>query len=170
MRKGSYTVRAMEPGDWAAVLDIYQAGIDTHIATFREALPSWEEWDADHLKIGRFVAISPDGEVVGFIVLSPTSVKEAYKGVCEVSVYVSPVAKGQGVGSLLLNHEIAYSETEEIWTLLSLIIEENVASQQLHEHCGFRRVGVRERPAQMASTGVWHNVVHMERRSMKVGL
>lgn len=170
MMKNKYIIREMKPEDWKEVAKIYQAGIDTNIATFREVLPSWEEWDSDHLKFGRWVVVSDRHEILGFIALSPTSIKEAYSGVCEVSIYVSEKASGQGVGQALLEKEIEESESMGIWTLLSLIIEENVASIKLHEKCGFRLVGVRERPAKMSKTGIWHNVVHMERRSKKVGL
>jgi phosphinothricin acetyltransferase len=44
---------------------------------------------------------------------------------------------------------------------------ENAASVALHEKCGFRVVGVRERLG--ALHGVWHDVVLMERRSPTVG-
>ena len=48
------TIEALLPTDWPAVLAIYEEGID--IGTFEELVPTWEEWDRDHLiwpRIGR---------------------------------------------------------------------------------------------------------------------
>jgi phosphinothricin acetyltransferase len=47
------------------------------------------------------------------------------------------------------------------------IFPENVASVILHEKCGFKAVGVREKLGQM--DGVWRDVLLMERRSKVVG-
>lgn len=48
-----------------------------------------------------------------------------------------------------------------------LAFPENRASLALHEQCGFRVVGYRERLGHMH--GLWRNVVLMERRSETVG-
>ncbi len=54
--------------------------------------------------------------------------------------------------------------------LYSAIIKENEASIQLHKKCGFRKIGIREKLAKMKSTGKWHDVVLMERRSSVIGI
>lgn len=48
--------------------------------------------------------------------------------------------------------------------LQASIFRENMASIQLHKKLGFREVGYREKIAQTKS-GIWHDVVLMERRS-----
>jgi phosphinothricin acetyltransferase len=48
------------------------------------------------------------------------------------------------------------------------IFQENVASIRLHEKCGFRIVGRRERLGKMA--GRWRDVMLLERRSDVVGM
>jgi len=55
-----------------------------------------------------------------------------------------------------------------MWTLHAALFPENKASVRLHEKCGFRRVGVRERIAQL--DGEWRDTLVMERRSQVVGL
>lgn len=47
------------------------------------------------------------------------------------------------------------------------IFPENVASVRVHESCGFRAVGKRERLGTFH--GVWRDVLLMERRSRAVG-
>ena len=157
-------IRPMEPSDWPAVRAIYLAGIEGGNATFQTTVPNWEEWDKNHLDACRFVAVA--GEVVGWVVIAAMSSRSAYRGVAEVSLYVSPTAARQGVGQALLSHLITQSEALGFWTLLAGIFSENTASLRLHEKCGFRQVGVREKIGERL--GVWHDVVLVERRSRVV--
>lgn len=158
-------IREMTPVDWAAVRDIYRQGIDTGDATFETEVPGWSHWNQDHLEECRLVAIS-DGQVVGWAALSPVSGRCVYGGVAEVSVYVAEESRGQGVGSALLQALVEASEKAGIWTLEAGIFPENVASIVLHEKCGFRRVGLRQRLGKLK--GVWRDVLLLERRSLKV--
>jgi phosphinothricin acetyltransferase len=91
------------------------------------------------------------------------SKREVYRGVAEVTVYVSESARGQGIGRALLEALIAEAEKNGIWTLQASIFPENVASVQLHLRCGFREVGRRERIAML--NGVWRDTLLFERRS-----
>jgi L-amino acid N-acyltransferase YncA len=63
---------------------------------------------------------------------------------------------------------IKESEKNGIWSLLSVIHEENRASIHLHEQCGFRYIGYREKIAQL--DGIWRTTVMMEKRSKTVGV
>ncbi len=161
------TIDPLTPADWPAVRVIYEEGIATRNATFETATPEWEAWDAGHLKTCRLVARG-GGDVVGWAALSPVSARKVYAGVCEVSVYVAERARGQKIGSKLLRALIESSEREGIWTLQAGIFAENLASLVLHESCGFRVVGIRERMGSLE--GRWRNVVLMERRSGVAGV
>jgi phosphinothricin acetyltransferase len=86
-----------------------------------------------------------------------------YAGVAEHSVYVAAAARGQGVGRQLLEALIASTERGGIWTLQSGIFPENSISLRLHQACGFRVVGVRERIGH--HQGRWRDVILIERRS-----
>ena len=165
---GPVTIVAMTPADAAAVLAIYAAGIATGDATFQTEVPGWEEWDAAHLKAPRLVARDATRDVVGWSALSPVSRRAVYAGVAEESVYVAPAARGRGVGRALLQAMCRASEEAGIWTLQTGIFPENAASLALHEACGFRALGTRERIGR--HLGRWRDVVFMERRSRRVGL
>jgi phosphinothricin acetyltransferase len=108
------------------------------------------------------------GELLGWAALTPVSGRCVYAGVAEVSIYISEGARGKGLGSMLLHALIAESEQQNFWTLQAGIFPENVASIRLHEACGFRIVGRRERIGQMQ--GVWRDTVLLERRSSTVGV
>ena len=163
----NFVVEQMTADDWERVRLIYEEGIATGQATFETAAPTWETWEAGHLSIGRLVARA-DGVVVGWAALSPVSGRCVYAGVAEVSVYVTAVARGQGVGKALLNGLIQASENENIWTLQASMFPENSASIALHEACGFRQVGRRERIGQL--DGAWRDTLLLERRSPVVGV
>ncbi|HUW09578.1 MAG TPA: GNAT family N-acetyltransferase, partial [Anaerolineae bacterium] len=124
--------------------------------------PSWTAWDANHLASPRLIA-SANQQLVGWAVLSPVSSRCAYSGVAEVSVYVTAWARHQGVGKALLSTLIERSEQAGLWTLQTGIFPENTASLTLHESCGFRVVGRRERLGKLH--GVWRDVIFLERRS-----
>ena len=160
------SIRPMESADWQDVADIYAQGIATGIATFETSVPSYEDWDNNHLTSCRLVA-SAGGQLAGWAALSPVSGRCVYGGVAEVSVYVSPDFHGKGIGKLLLNQLILDSEAEGLWTLQSGIFPENAASIRLHEACGFRKIGYREKVAKR--DGHWKDNLIFERRSTVVG-
>jgi arsenate reductase len=150
---------------YPAVASIYKEGLDTGIATFETEVPDWERWDEKFLPEGRFIA-EVNGEVAAWCALSPTSKREAYKGVAEDTIYVDSRYQGEGIGKKLLNHLIHTSEKLGIWTLQAAIFPQNIASIRLHEDCGFRIIGTREKVAQR--NGRWYDNILMERRSKKV--
>jgi phosphinothricin acetyltransferase len=152
--------------DWAEVARIYLEGIESGHATFETDVPSWERWDAAHLPFARLVAIAGEG-IIGWAALSRVSAREVYSGVAEISVYVADKSRGQGLGGLLLEALIKESESNGIWTLQASIFPENATSIRLHQRCGFREVGRRERIAKLR--GVWRDTVLLERRSRIVG-
>ena len=156
----------MITADGPAVREIYLEGIATGDATFQTDAPSWEEWDAGHLRTCRLVAVR-DGKVAGWAALSPVSDRCAYAGVAEVSVYVGAAFRGHGIGRELLDALVNESEQQQLWTLQAGIFPENRASVGLHERAGFRIVGSRNRLGKLA--GRWRDVLLLERRSTVVG-
>jgi len=160
------TVRAMTAGDWPAVRAIYEEGIASGDATFETAVPTWEEWDRTRLPDHRFVATRGE-QILGWVAASPVSSRCVYSGVVEHSVYVAQDARGQGIGRVLLQALIESTEAAGIWTIESGVFPENSVSLALHEACGFRRVGVRERLG--VHHGRWRDVILLERRSGLAG-
>jgi len=158
----SVELRHLEPDDWPAVAEIYWDGMRDGLATFQTEVPSWEVWDAAHLWGHRLVA-ELLGEVVGWAALSPASTRRCYLGVVEDSINVGREARGLGIGRSLLDELIAGAEATGIWTIQTSIFPENHASLVLHERCGFRVVGTRERVAKR--DGIWRDTVFLERRS-----
>jgi len=159
------SIRGMTTEDWPAVARIYQEGMDTNLATFQTECPGWQEWNAAHLPQCRLVAVADDA-VAGWVALSPYSSRSVYSGVAHLSIYIGAEARGMGVGKALMTAMIAASEEAGFWTLQSGIMENNTASIALHNSCGFRQVGYREKIGRDRN-GVWRNTLLMERRSTR---
>jgi L-amino acid N-acyltransferase YncA len=159
---GGVRIEAMADAHAAAVLAIYQAGMDEGNATFETSAPQWDTFCAARLPGHRFVAIAAGG-VTGWVAASPVSGRRVYAGVVEHSVYVHPAARGRGTGRALLAALIASTDAAGIWTIQSSVFPENTATLALHRAAGFRVVGIRERIAQ--HHGRWRDTLLIERRS-----
>ena len=149
---------------WQKVTQIYQEGITTKNATFETEPPNWKDWNETHHQHSRFVLLENE-VVLGWCAIGPVSKREAYKGVAEVSVYVSLNHLGKGIGNLLMEILITTSEENGIWSLYSSLFPENKGSINLHVKNGFRKIGIREKIARQ--DGIWRDTVLYERRSKK---
>jgi L-amino acid N-acyltransferase YncA len=154
-------IRLMKAEDSEAVLAIYGKGLETRNATFETNVPTWEDWNNNHLFHSRYVALENE-RIIGWSALTPYSKRMVYQGVAEVSIYIEPDLSGKGIGSTLMDALIQSAKENGIWTLQSSIFPENPGSIALHKKFGFREVGYREKIAQL--DGVWRDVVLLEKR------
>ena len=140
--------------DVPALLDIYNYEVENGTSTLdinKKTLAQWGEWYDNHnIENHPLIVAENDGEVVGYATLSSYRVKEAYRTTVELSVYVSPYHRKNGVGTALMESIINLArEDESIHTVVSVITGGNVASVRLHEKFGFtfcgtiREVGVK---------------------------
>ena len=155
-------IRTFKKQDWTSVSEIYAEGMATGMATFENEVPSFDIWNEKFIKNCRLVA-ELNNEVAGFAVLSQVSKREVYRGVAEVTIYISESQRGKGLGKQLLDALVIESENQGFWTLQAGIFSSNEASIKLHKSCGFRIVGIREKIGKRDS--IWHDNVLMERRS-----
>jgi L-amino acid N-acyltransferase YncA len=160
-------IRKMTVQDSARVLEIYKMGLETRNATFETNVPSWSDWDSNHISHSRFVYVDND-KILGWVALSPYSKRLVYSGVAEVSIYVDIQTLSKGIGSSLIDQVIASSEEQSIWTLCSSVFSDNTATLKLHEKFGFRVIGFREKIARLDDT--WRDTILLERRSKKTGI
>lgn len=161
-------IRPMSKQDYPRVAEIYCQGIQQGDATYQTEAPDFETFDQYRLTDCRLVAVH-NQKVIGWVALTPFSSLSVFSGVAELSLYLDQAMTGIGLGTRLMNALIDCSEKAGLWSLQSGIFRENKASIALHEKCGFRTIGYRETPGQMAD-GRWRDVVLMERRSQKIGI
>ncbi|MCY0978521.1 GNAT family N-acetyltransferase [Chryseobacterium wangxinyae] len=162
----NYEIREMLPQDESRVMEIFQQGIDSGIATFDTELPNVEVWNTSFINDCRWVLEDETNTVIGWCALKPVSKRECFRGVAEVSIYFDKNFTGKGLGSLLLKKLIVDSENHGFWTLQSNIFPENEASIKFHLKNGFRNVGIREKVGQLH--GKWMDLVMLERRSSNI--
>ncbi|WP_187478132.1 GNAT family N-acetyltransferase [Amniculibacterium sp. G2-70] len=160
----SYEIRTMEYNDLGRVLEIYQEGISSKIATFQEQSDE-KSWMKIHLEHSRFVLENQNDEIVGWCALKKPENTTMYNGVAEISIFLEKEYQGKGLGKILLEKLILDSEENGIWTLQTHLMEENVLAIKIVEKFGFRKVGKREKINQI--DGVWKDVFLFERRSEK---
>ncbi|WP_299258509.1 GNAT family N-acetyltransferase [uncultured Aquimarina sp.] len=159
------TIQHFNQPDWSHISRIYKEGITTGMATFETQVPDWSQWDQTHIRSCRLKAIIND-EIVGWAALTSTSKRNVYKGVAEVSIYITSKCRNLGVGKLLLAKLIEESEQEGFWTLQAGIFSNNTASIKLHTSLGFRIIGYREKIGKLKT--VWYDNTILERRSKKI--
>ena len=160
-------IRNLQCSDAQAVLEIYQQGLDSGVASFETRAPDWPRWNKKYLPFSRLVMVQQE-TLQGWAALAPVSTRDCYRGVAEVSIYVADAHSGKGVGNALMSALVESSEAHGIWSLYSSIFPENEATRKLHLRNGFREVGLRQRIAQQ--NAVWRDTLILERRSTRVGL
>lgn len=154
-------VRPALKADAEAICQIYNDGILARVATFETRLRTVEDilkwYESEDYPL---LVAEQEGQVLGWISASSYRPRDCYAGIAEFSVYVAPRAKGQGIGSRLMEAFLPVCEARGFWKLLSRIFVENTASRALCRKHGFREVGIYEKHAQL--DGVWRDVVIVE--------
>ncbi len=145
--------------DWPVCALIYEAGLD--VGTFEETVPTWDEWNATHLASPRLVARrGRDPRLGGARAGLAPEVLPRRGGEFRLRRPGGPRPRRRaGVAREVVRR----ADDEGVWTIQAGILAGNDASVALHERCGFRIVGTRERIAQ--KRGTWRDVVLMERRA-----
>ena len=154
--------RPAGPDDAPRIAEIYNAGIAERSSTF-ETRPREQAEILAWLEAGeRFPVLVAVGEdVLGWARLAGYSERVAYAGVGEVSIYVDHHARGQGVGTGLLEQLARRARSLGYWKLTGKLFPENEASVRLVSRNGWREVGLHLRHAKLE--GRWRDVLVMER-------
>lgn len=159
-------IREMKKEDFPEMMRIYEQSLREGNVTFQTEAPTYEEWDSGHCQECRFV-LEEQGKIIGYTMIAPTSKREAYKGVVELSIFIDEAYHNRGYGTMLLKRLIEETEKRGYWTLYSAIFSVNKASIALHKKCGFKVIGIREKIAK-DRFGKWADTTIMERRSNKI--
>ena len=122
------------------VLDIYLYYVLSTTATFHTHTVSLKDMEQivyfDKPKYKTFV-MTDDGELSGYVILSPHKKREAYNDTAEVAVYLKADKLGQGLGSLAVTFIEDYARAKGIHVLIATICGENTRSIRLFEKNGF---------------------------------
>ncbi|MCP2031763.1 phosphinothricin acetyltransferase [Okibacterium sp. HSC-33S16] len=143
----SYTIREARPEDLPYVREIYNYYVVNSVVTFDEDKMSLAKWKAKFahltkLKLPFIVAESPNGDILGYALVSPWKDKRAYRYTVENSIYLGPASTGKGLGRVLLGELIDRSKQAGLKEILAVISDKGAeGSIVLHESYGFVEIG-----------------------------
>lgn len=139
-------IRKAAESDIPRLLEIYNYEVVNGVSTLDltpKSLPEWQEWfdlhqTADH----PLIVAEKDGIVTGYASLSAYRAKEAYRSSAELSVYIAPEYRRQGIASALMEEILKLArEKTSLHLIVSVITSGNAASEALHKKFGFSFCG-----------------------------
>ncbi|MDY5973043.1 MAG: N-acetyltransferase family protein [Butyricicoccus sp.] len=140
------TIRPAALRDLEALTAIYNYEVEHGVATLDltpRTLAERRVWlDAHNVDNHPLLVAEVDGVVVGYASLSSYRPKDAYRTTVELSVYIAPDRRGQGVASALMTELLALARRDpDTHAVVSVITSGNEASRRLHEKFGFTFCG-----------------------------
>ena len=140
--------------DLPAVAAIYALSVHTSTATFDLEEPPLSSWQAklDSAALGDhfLVAHGPVANglagphvdaVLGYAYSGAFRNRPAYSLTRETSVYLSPQAMGNGLGSRLYGDLLNLLRQDAVHLVVAVVAQPNPASNALHRRMGFTEVG-----------------------------
>jgi phosphinothricin acetyltransferase len=139
-------IRPCEPGDIAAITEIYCHHVLHSLATFECDPPDRGEmakrWRGALERGYPYLVAERQGEVVGYAYAGPYRARPAYRYAVENSVYVRADSARQGIGLALLQVLIQQCERNDFRQMIAVIGDSaNHASIGLHRRLGFSMTG-----------------------------
>ncbi len=137
-------IREASQSDATAITAIYNHYVEHSYATMQ-----FEKSDEVFFELriktiqesGHFWLVAEEeGKVIGYAYSGAWNPREGYKQTCEVSVYISPSAKGKGIGTSLYEALFDRLRSKGIQVIIAVIGLPNEASIALHEKFGMEQV------------------------------
>ena len=139
-------IRTARREDVPALLDIYNYEVEHGVSTLdltKRTQDQWQAWFAAHNRDNHpLIVAETEGTVAGYASLSPYREKEAYRSTVELSIYIHPDFRRQGVASGLMQAILELARQDQgTHMVVSVITSGNAASARLHEKFGFTFCG-----------------------------
>lgn len=171
MENTKITIRAANPEDAAALLEIYAPYVTDTAVTFEYEIPTREEF-ARRMEtvLARYpwLVAEQGGELLGYAYLSPFHARAAYSWCAETSIYLRRDCRGQGLGRLLYERLEDCAKAQGILNLEACIAlpeteDDHLSfdSPRFHERMGYRMVGSFSRCGY--KFGTWYGMRWMEK-------
>ena len=156
-------IRVAEQKDLPELLAIYNYEVLNSIANLDltpRTLDEWQVWFDHHNTENHPLYVAEiDGRVAGYVSLSSYREKEAFRSTVELSIYVSPEFRKQGLASEMMRFILDVARTDERTHLvISVISATNEPSIRLHEKLGFTYGGTI--PEVGVKFGVYQDIVN----------
>ena len=136
-------IRPLIIEDVQEIAGLYNYYIENSVITFEEEIVSGEAFAMrlnNRNKKLPFFVYELEGRVVGYAYASEWKSRCAYRNSAEVSIYLSHLVSGKGIGTALYTRLISQLKQMGYHTLIGGIALPNEASVRLHEKLGFEKV------------------------------
>ncbi|WBU65069.1 GNAT family N-acetyltransferase [Paracoccus aerodenitrificans] len=158
-------IRDATEDDIRAILSIYNDAVINSTATWNETpvdAANRRAWLADRQQSGYpvLVAVSSEGDVLGYASFGDWRAFDGYRHTVEHSVYVAKDGRGAGLGGALMRELIARARGMGKHVMVAGIEAGNIASIRLHERLGFQHVGLL--PQVGAKFGRWLDLAFLQ--------
>lgn len=159
-------IRSAQPADLPAITEIYRDAVLHGTATYEIDPPDLTEMTNRFHSLTSdgfpYVVAEQDGEVIGYAYASYFRARPAYWWMVEDSIYITPAAKGKGLGKVLIQRLIDDCTALGFRQFIAVIGDghEGSASVRLHSKAGFRHCGKIE--ASGFKHGRWLDTVLMQ--------
>jgi phosphinothricin acetyltransferase len=142
-------IRSSQDSDIPAITAIYAHHVRHGTGTFEVDPPSAADMasrrDDVRSKGLPYLVAAEGSEVLGFAYCNWFKPRPAYRFSAENSIYLAPLAHGQGLGRALLSELAARAEQAGVRKLIAVIGDSaNSGSIGVHRSVGFRHVGTLE--------------------------
>ena len=149
----------MKVGDLDEFLDLFEIvaaekryiGAEAPIDRPRKREQYLERFDSEDW--GSFVAVGPDGAIVGQIGLKDM------RGLIEIGMLVAPGLRRQGIGSALLTAGLDWARERRAHKMTLQVWPDNVAARKLYARFGFVEEGHLKRQWKRRNGELWDSVV-----------
>lgn len=151
----SFHLRDASQADIPAIADIYRESVLNGVASYEIVPPTQAEMALRFSAITSqqypyIAAVGADGSFLGYAYASAFRVRPAYRWMVEDSIYLTPEARGRGIGKALLAELIERCTALGFRQMAAVIGGASPASIMLHRKAGFEEVGL------MKGTGYKH--------------
>jgi L-amino acid N-acyltransferase YncA len=142
-----YSIRDAVPADLPYVREIYNHYVANSTVTFDEDAMTLREWKSKFAYLNKLgmpfiVAASPNGQILGYALVSPWKQKKAYRFTVENSIYLGAASTGKGLGPVLMGELIEKSKAAGLKEMIAVIADKGAeASIKMHEDFGFTEIG-----------------------------
>lgn len=157
-------LRPAQADDAAQICEIYNPFITSTVVTFEEQ-PLGEPEMAQRIERIQqtypWIVAERAGQILGYAYGMPWRGRPAYRHTVETAIYLTPQARGTGLGSRLYTALFEELSSQGFRQAIGVITLPNAPSERLHRRLGFQQIGVF--PAVGFKFGRWLDVAFWQR-------